>query len=110
MDMDTFPTAKAQWSAVNALFTTKSMYMKADLHQAFLDMHCPKGGDVWEYLTSLKMKCYELKVADVGVTDTEYQHPILKGVLDMLADYAVQMLSMLWLAVKYTGMPVDMSC
>ena len=57
MDMDAFPTAKAQWNAVNAPFTTKSVYMKADLHQAFLDMRCLKGGDVQEYLTSLKMKC-----------------------------------------------------
>ena len=52
MDMEGFPTAEAQWSAVNELFTAKSVYTKADLHQAFLDMRCPKGGDVREYLTS----------------------------------------------------------
>ena len=109
MDMDAFPTAEAQWNAINALFTAKSMYTKVDLHQAFLDMRCPKGGNVWEYLTSLKMKRYELKAAEVSVTDTEYQHTILKGVPDVLADYAAQTLSMLWLAVKYTSMPVDMS-
>ena len=109
MDMDAFPTAEVQWNAVNMLFTAKSVYTKADLHQAFLDMRCPKGGNVREYLTSLKMKCYELKAAEVSVTDTKYQRMILKGVPDALADYAAQTLSMLWLAVKYTGMPVDMS-
>ena len=50
--------------------------MKADLHQAFFNMHCPKGGDIREYLTSLKMKCHELKAADIGVSDTKYQHTI----------------------------------
>jgi hypothetical protein len=42
-------------------------------------------------------------------TDTEYQHTILQGILDTLSDYAVQTLSTLWLTVKYTGKPVDMS-
>jgi hypothetical protein len=72
VDMEGFLTAEAQWSAVNALFTVKSVYTKADLHQAFLDMRCPKGGNVREYLTSLKMKRHKLKVANVSVTDTEY--------------------------------------
>jgi hypothetical protein len=109
MDMEGFPTAEAQWSTVNALFTVKSVYTKANLHQAFLDMCCPKGGDVQEYLTSLKMKCHELKVANVSVTNTEYQHTILQGIPDTLSDYATQTLSMLWLTVKYTGKPIDMS-
>jgi len=56
MDMESFPTAQAQWNAVNTYFTAKSVYSKADLHQAFLDMRCLKGGDVQEYLTSLRMK------------------------------------------------------
>ena len=109
MDMEGFPTAEAQWSAVNELFTAKSVYTKADLHQAFLDMRCPKGGDVREYLTSLKMKRHELKAANVSVTDTEYQRTILQGIPDALSDYAAQTLCTLRLAVKYTGKPVDMS-
>jgi hypothetical protein len=77
IDMEGFPTAEVQWSTLNALFTTKSIYTKADLHQAFLDMCCLKGGNVREYLTSLKMKCHELKVANISVTNTEYQRTIL---------------------------------
>ena len=46
MDMESFPTVQEQWNAVNTYFTAKSVYSKADLHQAFLDMRCPKGGDV----------------------------------------------------------------
>ena len=57
----------------------------------------------------MRNKRYELKAAEVSVTDTEYQHTILKGVPDALADYTAQTLLTLRLAVKYTGMPVDMS-
>jgi len=46
MDMDEFPTAEEQWNAITTCFTMKSVYTKADLHQAFLNMRCPKGGDV----------------------------------------------------------------
>jgi hypothetical protein len=46
MDMEGFLTAEVQWSTINALFTMKSMYTKADLHQAFSNMCCLKGGDV----------------------------------------------------------------
>jgi len=46
MDMEAFPSAAEQWTAISALFTAKSMYNQADLHQAFLDMRCPRGGDV----------------------------------------------------------------
>ena len=109
MDMDEFPTAEEQWNTITACFTTKSVYTKADLHQAFLNMRCPKGGDVREYLTSLKMKRHELKAANVGVTDIKYERTILKGIPDTLAAYAAQSLSTLRLAVKYTGKPIDMS-
>jgi len=55
------------------------------------------------------MKCHELKAANIGVTDIEYERTILKGLLDVLATHAVQTLSTLQLAVKYTGKPIDMS-
>jgi len=46
MDMEKYPTIKEQWDVVSVLFAAKSKYAKTDLHQAFLNMHCPKGGDV----------------------------------------------------------------
>jgi hypothetical protein len=108
ISMEAFPTVEAQWTAIITLFTVKSVYSKADLLQAFLDMHCPKGGDIQEYLTSLKMKHHELMAANVSIDDTDYQRTILRGLPDALTDYAAMTLGMLRLAVKYTGMPVDM--
>jgi len=46
MDMEAFPSVVEQWTAITALFTAKSMYNQVDLHQAFLDMRCPRGGNV----------------------------------------------------------------
>jgi hypothetical protein len=34
--------------------------MKTNLYQAFMDMKCPKGGDVWEFLTTMRTKRYKL--------------------------------------------------
>jgi hypothetical protein len=88
MDIDTFTTAEVQWSAINTLFTTKSMYKKANLHQAILNMCCPKGGDIQEFLTSLKIKHHKLTAVNVSVTDTEYQCTILQEIPDVLSNYA----------------------
>jgi len=46
MDMEKYPTVKEQWDVISALFAAKSEYVKTDLHQAFLNMCCLKGGDV----------------------------------------------------------------
>jgi len=108
MDMEAFPSAAEQWTAITTLFTAKSMYNQADLHQAFLDMRCLRGGDVREYLTSLRMKRHELKAANISVTDIKYKRTILKGLPDVLAAHAMQTLSTLRLAVKYTSKPIDM--
>jgi len=46
MDMEKYPTVKEQWDVISVLFAAKSEYAKTDLCQAFLNMRCPKGGDV----------------------------------------------------------------
>ena len=46
MDMEKYPTVKDQWDVISVLFAAKSEYAKTDLCQAFLNMRCPKGGDV----------------------------------------------------------------
>ena len=61
MDMEKYPTVKEQWDVISILFTVKSKYVKTDLHQAFLNMRCPKGGDVREFLTTLRKKRHKLK-------------------------------------------------
>jgi len=109
MDMEKYPTVKEQWDVISVLFAVKSKYAKTDLRQAFLNMHCPKGGDVREFLTTLRKKCHELKAAGVTVTEPEYKSTILQGIPDTLAVYAAQTLSTLRLATKYTGKAIDMS-
>ena len=34
------------WNRVSTKYTAKSMYAQNDLEQTFLDMHCPRGGDI----------------------------------------------------------------
>jgi len=55
------------------------------------------------------MKHHELKAANIGITDIEYKRTILKGLLDVLAAHTAQTLLMLWLTVKYTSKPINMS-
>ena len=74
MDMDDqYSMAKAQWDALIELAAPKTMHALANMHQSFLDMRCPKGGDVREFLTALKKRHYELKVAGITVTEQEYE-------------------------------------
>ena len=49
-------TTKERWDHVVEEYRAKSEYAQADLHQAFLDMRCAKGGDVKEFLASLACK------------------------------------------------------
>ena len=32
-----------------------------------MDMRCPKGGDVWDFLNNLRMRRYELQAIDITV-------------------------------------------
>ena len=46
MDMEKYPTVKEQWDVISVLFAAKSEYAKTNLRQTFLNMCCPKGGNV----------------------------------------------------------------
>jgi hypothetical protein len=50
----------------------KSEYAKADLYQSFLDMKCPKRGDIHKFLNDLSTKCHELEVISITITDIDY--------------------------------------
>src|SRR6267154_5937145 len=56
-------TTQERWTLVTKEYQAKSAYAQADLHQAFLDMHCTKGGDVREFLANLCCKRKELAAA-----------------------------------------------
>ena len=81
------------WKAVTKEYQAKSAYAQADLHQAFLDMRCMKGGDIREFLANLGYKREELAAASVDITDKEYERTILRGIPNELATFASQLLS-----------------
>ena len=67
LDIEQLPTTKEQWNGVCHTFTAKSDYVKTSLYQSFMDMRCPKGGDVWDFLNNLRMRRYELQAIDITV-------------------------------------------
>ena len=110
MDMDDqYSMAKAQWDALVELATPKTAHACANMHQSFLNMRCPKGGNVHEFLSSLKKRCHELKVAGITVTEQENEHTILHGLPEPLPAYASQTMSSLQLTCKLTSKPFDMT-
>ena len=70
-------TAFEQWETITQEYQAKSAFAQADLHQAFLDMRCTKGEDIWKFLANLCYKREELAAAGVQVTEKEYEHTIL---------------------------------
>ena len=86
-------TTKQRWDLVTTEYQAKSAYAQADLHQAFLEMRCAKGGDVRDFLASLCCKREELAAAGVSVTEKEYERTILRGIPSELATFASHLLS-----------------
>ena len=99
-------TTKERWAMVTKEYQAKSTYAQADLHQAFLEMRCTKGGDVREFLASLCCKREELAAAGVTVTDKEYERTILKGIPSELATFASHLLSSA--LIIHSASPVDL--
>jgi hypothetical protein len=46
LDIGNFTTMQEQWDVISSIFTAKTKYAMTDLHQSFLDMKCPRRGDV----------------------------------------------------------------
>jgi len=109
MDMDSYSTVKEQWDALTILATPKTTHAQVNMHQSFLDMQCPKGGDVWEFLSFLKKWRHELTAAGVTVTKPEYKRTTIHGLLGPLSAYASQMMGSLCLTCKLTCKPFNMT-
>jgi hypothetical protein len=109
LDIKYLPTTKEQWDIISCTFTAKSDYAKINLYQAFMDMKCPKGGDIQEFLTTIRTKCYELWAIDINISDSDYKCMILHGLPDALAPFTSLTLTHLNLGSKYTGKHVDLS-
>jgi len=46
LDIEKLASTEEQWDAISSIFTAKTDFMQTDLHQSFMDMKCPKGGDI----------------------------------------------------------------
>ena len=109
LDIEYLPTTKEQWDVISRTFTAKSDYAKTNLYQTFMEMKCPKGGDVREFLTTMRTKRYELRAIDIDISDSDYKRAILHSIPDALAPFASMTLTHLNLGSEYTGKPVDLS-
>jgi hypothetical protein len=56
MEVQDLKTAKVRWDVGKLEFSARSKHAKNNLEQEFLDMHCPRGGDVRAFLISLWTK------------------------------------------------------
>ena len=107
--MNAYPTVKEQWDALTLIAMLKSAHARVHMHQSFLDMQCPKGGNIREFLTSLKKQRHELKAAGVTVTGQEYKRTVLNSILEPLSSYASLTMSSLCLTCKLTYEPFNMT-
>ena len=81
------------WAQVCGDYTAKSVYAQTDLEQVFHDMRCPKGGEVWPFLTSVRNKHEELAATGVRISSKDYLKTILKGIPNHLTSFAATILS-----------------
>jgi hypothetical protein len=46
LDIRDFTTIWEQWDVISSIFTAKTKYAMTNLYQFFLDMKCPRGGNI----------------------------------------------------------------
>ena len=93
LEVRRYKTAKERWDIVKLEFMAKSAYTRNALHRSFMEMRCPKGGDVRAFLTSLKTRRNELLAAGVTVNNEDFERTVLDGIPDALGTYALQLLT-----------------
>ncbi len=93
MHLSSCTSTKEKWDKVTKEYQAKSTFAQANLKQAFLDMRCPKGGDVQEFLANLCYKKEELATTGVTISNKEYKHTILCGIPSELATFASNIVS-----------------
>ena len=91
--LDEYPTAKAQWDELAKQNKVSGIYARLDLEQSFLDMRCPRGGDVRNFITDLRYKRKALAAVGVHITDDELRRTLLLGLPDELARFASLLLT-----------------
>ena len=64
-----------------------------DLLTAFSEMCCPRGGNVHEFLGSMRIKCEELAAIGVTMGEKEYRSAIIKSLPEEMSKFASQLLT-----------------
>ena len=54
--LNSFQTVASRWKDVEAEYAIKTVFAQSNLKASFLEMRCPKDGDVRAFLTSLRSK------------------------------------------------------
>jgi len=93
LEVRQYKTAKEWWHVVTQEFMEKSAYARNALHHLFVNMWCPKGGNVCAFLMNLKMWHNELLAASVTISCKDFKRMVLDGIPDALSAYASQMLT-----------------
>src|SRR5947209_6530910 len=100
LDIGDFTTTWEQWDVISSIFTAKTKYAITDLYQSFLDMKCLRGGDVQEFLASLKTRQHELQAIGITITAPEFKQMMLCSILDSLSTFVAQTLNSLTIASR----------
>jgi hypothetical protein len=93
LEVSDLRTAEERWTRVTQEYQATSAYAHHDLETKFLEMRCPKGGDVRTFLTDLRFKRQELAAAGVKLDNRDYQRTVLRGIPGELATFASALLS-----------------
>jgi hypothetical protein len=107
MRLSVCSTTHERWEKITREFQAKSAYAQADLHEAFLEMHCAKGEEVRDFLASLCCKREELAAAGVLISEKEYERTILRGIPSELATFASHLLSSALIVHGATSIDLD---
>ena len=91
------------WKRVSDEYTAKSVYAQNDKEQEFLEMRCPKGGEVRPFLISVRNKREELAAAGIRTSSKDYQRTVLRGIPEDLAKFAAQLLG----SARVSNSPLD---
>jgi len=102
-----YNTVKEQWEKVSKEFLAKSVYTQNNLEHAFLQMHCPRGGDVQAFLTNLMYKHEELAAAGVTISTKDYECTVFRGIPEDLAKFVAHLLSSARLIHGTTSIDTD---
>jgi gag-polypeptide of LTR copia-type/Zinc knuckle len=87
-------------------FSARSKHAKNNLKQEFLDMCCPRGGDVQAFLTSLWTKHNKIWAAGAPISNDEYEWTILQSIPGELAKFASNMQT----AAEISNTTLTMTC